>query len=122
MHVPKKQRKLLGFNLTGDLGPYTIYTSRRAGSVWFDKSPPLSPPSIHQIHQRNRFRIAAMNWRALAQGTRDDWNNAASRSQLYVHGYQLWTFWILRRDRPAIATVERQSNVTLLPEGEGPTL
>ncbi len=122
MQVSKDMRTFIGLNPTGDLGPFTIYTSRRAGSVWFIKAPPLSPPTIHQIHQRNRFRLAALAWKALPKETRHDWHNACRRAGLYLNGYNLWIYWILRRNRTAIATIERLSHVTLLPEGNGPTL
>lgn len=116
MQVPHRTRPLLGRNLTGDLGPFTIYTSRRAGTVWFLKSPPQKPPNLNQIHQRNRFRMAARAWKALTQETRDAWNLACRRSGLYVHGYNLWIFWQLRRLRPHLATIEHQSGIQLLPE------
>lgn len=115
MNVPPKTRKLVGFNLTGDLGPFTIYTSRRAGTVWFLKAPPTCPPTIHQVRNRNRFRLAAEAWKALPQETRDDWNLACRRAFLYIHGYNLWIWWQLLKDRTSLATIERQSRTTLLP-------
>ncbi|KKK92061.1 hypothetical protein LCGC14_2706680, partial [marine sediment metagenome] len=70
MHIPKTTKAWFGLSPTGDLGPYTIYTSRRAGSVWYAKAPPTCPPSVHQLRQRNRFRNAAFAWRRLSQEQR----------------------------------------------------
>lgn len=114
MALAPRNRYLIGFNATGDLGPFTIYTSRTKRTVWFRKSPPTSPPSIRQLHYRNRFRCAAAAWRALPQGDRDAWNLACQRAGLYLCGYALWLWWQIRRDRPALRTVERLSRVSLL--------
>ncbi len=115
MNIPKRTRTWIGMSPTGDLGPFTIYTSRRAGTVWFLKAPPTSPPTVHQLRQRNRFRLAAIAWRNLSQETRNDWNLAAVRAALTIHGYDLWIWWQLRRDRSTLATIERHSRIDLLP-------
>lgn len=114
MFVSPKGRAFLGFNPTGDLGPFTIYTSRRAGTVWFIKAPPLKPPSIRQIRQRDRFKLAAEAWRALPATKRATWNKAVKLTRLYLGGYQLFLHWQLKRDRSTIVTIERQSGLTLL--------
>ncbi len=106
----------MGFGQTGDLGPFTIYTTRRRRCVWFIKAPPLKPPSALQVYQRNRFRMAAKAWRKLTIVNRRAWRAAAATASLGVTGYNLFIFWQLRRDRAAIATIERRSNVTLIPD------
>lgn len=114
MALSPKHRYLIGFNATGDLGPFTIYTSRTHGTVWFLKPKGRKFWCFKRIHYQNRFKFAAKAWRTLPQGTRDAWNLACRRARLYLHGYALWTWWQLRRDRPAVRTIERQSRVTLL--------
>lgn len=114
MQIPHGVLNLLGFNATGDLGPLTAYTSRRHGTVWFLKAPPLEPPSLSQIWQRNRFRDAAEAWRNLTNDQRNRWHDACRRARLYLNGYTLWIVWQLLRDRATISTIERQSGVTLL--------
>ncbi len=104
----------MGWGQTGDLGPFTIYTTRRRRSVWFPKSPPLQPPSLLQIFQRNRFRMAAKAWRQIGRLQRQSWKSAAARAHLAVTGYNLFIYWQLRRDRSAIATIERRSGITLI--------
>ena len=113
MQVPRRTRPLLGFNLTGDLGPFTIYTSRRAGTVWFLKSPPKKPPTIHQIRQRNAFHLAARAWQTLPQEKRDDFNLAAARAHLHCSGYNLWIWWQLKRLTGPLSTIERHARTKL---------
>jgi hypothetical protein len=115
MALAPKNRYLIGFNPTGDLGPFTIYTSRRAGTVWFLKPRGKKFMCFRRTHYQNRFKFAGQAWRTLTQETRNAWNLACRRAYLYLHGYALWTWWQLRRDRPAIRTIERQSGVRLLP-------
>lgn len=107
--------RVLGWNTQGDLGPYTFYTSKRQGLVWFPKSPPKKPPSSDQVHQRNRFRAAAAAWRSLPQPQREAWELASKRAHLSCHGYNLFVYYQLRKDVAAIRTIERQTGVTLLP-------
>jgi len=114
MKLPYGTLKLLGFNPSGDLGPLTAYTSRRHGTVWFSKSPPMKPPSDHQIRQRDRFRFAALAWRSLDDQTRQRWHDAARLARLIVHGYTLFIYWQLVRDRAALRTIELQSGCTLI--------
>lgn len=102
-------------NPTGDLGGLTAYTSRRAGTVWFPKSPPLTPATPWQLIQRNHFRTIAWAWRSKTQTQRDDWNQAAIICKLRIHGYCLWVWWQHTRDRSALATIERQSGKSLAP-------
>lgn len=115
MHIPHGILKLIGLNPTGDLAGLTCYTSRRAGTVWFLKSPPLTPPSEWQRRQRNRFRLAAQAWKDLDHETRKQWALACRRAHLIVSGYNLFLWWNLRRKREQLRTIERQSGITLVP-------
>lgn len=114
MKIPHGTLRFLGFNATGDLGPLTAYTSRRAGTVWFPKSPPLKPPSDHQLRQMDRFRFAARAWKAEHESTRKNWHDAARRARLLVNGYTLFTWYQLTRNRAALRTIELQSGCTLI--------
>ena len=114
MWTPEHARGLLGLSQTGDLGPFTIYTSQRRKPVWFTKSPPQKPPSPNQVFQRSRFTTAAAAWQAMTQAARAAWALAARRAGLYVTGYNLWVWWQLKRDRTTLATIERNSGVTLI--------
>ena len=114
MKIPHHTLKFIGMNPTGDLGPLTAYTSVQHGTVWFLKSPPTKPPSVLQLHQRDRFRFAAQAWRALDEETRQTWHAACRACYLIVHGYTLFVYWQLTRQRATIRTIELQSGRTLL--------
>lgn len=107
--------RFLGFNTQGDLGPWTFYTDKRKGLVYFVKSPPLEPPSLLQTSVRNAVRLAAYTWRSLSGDQRADWMLAARRAHLQIHGYNLFVFWLLRHEDAAIHTIERLTGIDLIP-------
>lgn len=107
--------RFLGYNATGDLGPYTFYTSKRKGIVWFTKSPPLEPPSPLQVHQRNKFRLAGHCWRALIPEQRAAWLAAQDGANLAITGYNLFVYYITTGDLETIQTIQRLTNLNLLP-------
>lgn len=107
--------KYLGFNTQGDLGPWTFYTSKRKGLVFFTKSPPLEPPTLLQIHQRNKFRLAGYVWRTLPPDVQATWQAAAIAAALRITGYNLFVHWITKQDHEVIHTIERQSGINLIP-------
>jgi len=105
----------LGWNTQGDLGPWTFYTAKDKGLVWFPKSPPLKPPSYLQTVQRNRFRLAAQLWRSLTPAVRQDWMDAANKAHLWIHGYNLFVIAAVKPGLTSFPTIERQSGITLAP-------
>lgn len=107
--------KLLGFNTQGDLGPWTFYTSKRKGLVFFQKAPPTKPPSFLQVHQRNKFRLTAMLWRWLTPQQRKNWELVSKRLSLRITGYNLFTYYVVTGDEAAIETVQTQAGIDLLP-------
>lgn len=104
----------LGWNTQGDLGGWTFYTTRRGDLVFFPQAPPLNPPTPDQIWQRNKFKLVAKVWNALLATTREAWNTAAVSANLRIHGYNLFSYYQLTKDRPAIRTVERNTHIQLL--------
>lgn len=106
--------KLLGRRPTGDLGPYTIYTTRRGAMVIFPRSPPQKPPSTKQISQRQSFSAAADGWANLTAQLKLNWTTAAKRAHLNITGHNLYFWYVLIGDNATIKTVERQSGITLI--------
>jgi len=106
---------LLGFRPTGDLGPLTIYTSKRGKIVAYPKAPPTSPPTYYQTRIRNQFRLVASLWNQLEQAKRDQWNLAASRINAAIHGYGLFTYYQITHNLTPIRTIERQTHTSLVP-------
>lgn len=107
--------RFFGFNTQGDLGPYTFYTDKRKGLVFFLRAPPLQPPSKLQVTVRNNVRLAAMVWKAMDQSHRDRWELASKRAHLSITGYNLFTYWIIKHDNAAIRTIERLTKLKLIP-------
>lgn len=107
--------RILGWNVQGDLGPYTFYTNKRMGLVWFLKAPPKKPLTASQVHQINKFRIAASAWNALSAQQRDDWRRAAIRANLSITGYNFFIFYLTKGTDAYVQTVERQTAIPLLP-------
>jgi len=105
--------RMLGFRPTGDLGPLTIYTDKRGNIVAYPKAPPKEPPTYYQIRQRNRFRLIARLWNAMTAEQRDRWNTCANHSGAAIAGYTLFAWYQLKHDTAAIATLQRQTHVTL---------
>jgi hypothetical protein len=105
---------LAGFNVQGDIGPYTVYTSRRGKFVVFDKAPPLTSASYAQLVQRNRWRGAAKLWRELLPNERARWEEASKKLRLMLTGYNLYVYFSTTNDLPTIRTIERQSGLDLV--------
>lgn len=107
--------RFLGFNSSGDLGPWTFYTAKNQALVWYIKAPPLEPPSVLQESQRNAFRLAGYAWRTLSTQEQNKWETVSLQTHLSITGYNLFVFWILRREDAAIETLERLSGIRLIP-------
>jgi hypothetical protein len=105
----------LGFNAQGNLGPFTCYVGRHRKIVWYLTTPQKEPPSFYRDVQKRRLAAAAATWNRLTPEQRSNWSLACSSLRLRIHGYDLWTFWQLRHDRPTIATIERHAGLELIP-------
>jgi hypothetical protein len=104
----------LGWNMQGNLGPWTCYQNAHRKPVWYWTMPQLEPPSPARIHQKDLFRAAAMAWAALSSTTKAAWMAAARAAHLRIHGHNLFMYWWLKRDDAAVKTIERISGETLL--------
>ncbi len=104
-----------GWNTQGDFGPWTFYTDKRKGLVYFVKAPPLEPPSLLQTSVRNAVRLSAYTWRSLSAAQQRAWQTAATRAHLQITGFNLFTSWNIKKDDAAIHTIERLSGIKLIP-------
>lgn len=105
---------LAGFKIQGDFGPITTYTNTK-NKVFFPKIWLSDPTSELQKQHRDRIRSAARLWKLLCPCMRWRWEQATLRLRLHLNGYNLWTFWVMTGDSPKIHTIERNSQLTLLP-------
>lgn len=81
-----------GLYISGDVGPYTTYTSKRHRKVVYLRSPPLKPPTAAQIAQRARFTAVAADWRATSANDKAAWEQCTLRTSIPMTGYNLFTF------------------------------
>lgn len=111
-HLPLS---LLGLNVSGDLGPWTIYTDRYGKKIAFPISPPKEPPTNPQLWQRNRFRAAQALWSVLDDGAKASLEEACRRLSFAFTGQNLFISCLLRSDWTGYRTVAAQSGLVLPP-------
>lgn len=109
---PPALYQLLGLNPSGDIGPYTIYRSKRGKTVIFLRAPPKTPPSAWQIQQRARWTVIAHAWRYLPATVREAWLRAAPAAGLRVGGYNLYVWYQCTPDPAALATICRLAGIS----------
>jgi hypothetical protein len=102
-----------GLNIQGDWGPLTFYTATNKDLIAFLKAPPRCPETQNQRMIRDRFVRIGLSWADMTQPQRDQWEAITRRANLRVTGFNLFTYWQMRRDTPAIATLEAQTNIPL---------
>ncbi len=111
--------QFLGLLTNGDIGPYTMYTTRRNELVFFLKTWPKDPATYHQNLNRNRFRQAAARWRLLDQPTRDLWETLSKKANCVVTGYNLFVIYMLNKNQQCIRTLQTQTGIDVItPSGD----
>lgn len=103
----------MGMNIQGDVGGVTCYTNRKRKLVVYAKSPPKEPASYLQTRQRNHFRRVGALWTATPLDIQQLWNRLAERAHLRIAGYHLFSYYHLKNDRQAIATLMTQTGITV---------
>jgi hypothetical protein len=105
-----------GFYLSGDLGPYTVYTNKNRKKVVYDRAPPDKPPSLEQLAQRLRFTLVAQDWKLQSTADKATWEFVTLALSLPMTGYNLFTFAeIALNERPYLETIFRQAHNTTIP-------
>jgi hypothetical protein len=107
--------RMLGLYASGDLGPWTFYTSRRHAIVAFLRAPPKTPATYLQLRQRNRWRAAAEAWSLADSPTRQRWRDASRLANLRITPYNLWVWYQTTHDSAALSTIENQTGIELDP-------
>lgn len=106
---------LLGIWVSGDLGPWTIYTDRYHRVKWFLYSPPTKPPTQKQIAHRSRFVAAQAAWAALSDEEKATLETAVKRASLCLTGQNLYISACLTHRGDSYRTVGRQTRLNLPP-------
>lgn len=105
----------LGMYISGDVGGYTVYTTRRGKIVWYPASPALKPPSPLQQKQRLRFKLAQANWRLLSPALVATWEHLTKVLCLPLTGQNLFISLSLRPNNDALTSATRKAGVVLSP-------
>jgi hypothetical protein len=102
---------LLGFNLTGDIGPLTAYTTEAGRVVMFPRAPPLNPPTDAQQLQRDRFQNVALWWSECPTSYKRLCYQMCRRASLRITAYAFCTFCALCPGRGYWETVCEQTGL-----------
>lgn len=105
----------MGMHVAGDVGPLTIYTTKRGKIVAFPRSPPHKAPSPAQNTQRYRFRSAILNWKLLTDDQRAAYEQTTLRLSMCLTGLNLWIHVALVHDFSLLDTLHSQSGIYLTP-------
>lgn len=104
---------VLGMVVSGDLAGQTIYTDRFMNKVWFPQAPPKEPPTPMQIKQRARFTQAMADWHSQSAQVKADWEAITLKASLVMTGHNLWIRVSLRGEFELLATLQRQTGVSV---------
>ena len=80
----------LGFYPHGDLGNFTVYTTKRRKVVRFLRAPPTTPPSWLQRRVRNAWIAAAAEWSTMSGPQYTWWQQVAALNHLRITAYNLF--------------------------------
>lgn len=113
VQCPPLDPSLLGMHTSGDLGPLTIYQTKRGKIVAFPKAPPKCPPTPAQNTQRYRFRTAIANWKLLSDSQRLSYEQVTLRLSLCMTGLNLWIHVSIVHDFNLLDTLQHQTGIFL---------
>lgn len=99
----------LGFNTTGDLGPYTLYTRYNGALVYYARTPALNPASPAQQLQRAKWTAAAKGWHDSAAEVKHRWERITRATSAKLTGYNLFIYWATTEDAATVRTMARQA-------------
>lgn len=119
--IPPSLFQFLGVLTNGDYAELTFYTSSRGRLVFFPKTYPKDPATFHQTLYRDKWRHAAIRWRALDQDTRDTWKRLATAANLTISGYNLYIHYILGKGTGTVLTCQRNTGINVI-DATGPPI
>ncbi|NIS83042.1 MAG: hypothetical protein GTO14_23215 [Anaerolineales bacterium] len=104
---------ILGVTVKGDLAGHTVYTDRYNRKVFYVKAPPTTPPTPMQVCQRQRFTQAVECWNTLALEQKAEWERLSLTASLPMTGHNVFMHVALTGDFTTLATLERQTGITV---------
>jgi hypothetical protein len=103
---------LLGLQISGDVGPWTIYSDRFGKPIVFPRSPPKVPRSERQAAQRQRWRDCCDAWNALDQAERDAYETLSLRASMCMTGFNLFLKMSMNPDYSTWSLLFEQTGLT----------
>jgi hypothetical protein len=113
--ITRQHLALLGWNVQGDIGPFTCWRKPNHRTVWFLRAPPKVAPSWLQQHLRERWKTAAKMWLALPTATRAQWSVAAKRAHLRASGWNLFLSQQMKPLDTYLNALEKRTRTHLKP-------
>lgn len=107
----------LGFTVSGDVGPFTVYTDRFGKKVFYPKAPPDSPATDLQLAVRGRFIIAQAKYMELSPADKALWEQLVQRSNLCLTGQNLYIHVAMMHTFAMLDTLMQQTGITVDPPG-----
>jgi len=104
---------LIGMQVSGDVGDFSIYTDRFGRKVVYPKAPPEKPPTAAQTARREAFKAAQQSWSALSSEAKANLEEACRVLSMPLTGQNLWISAVMRQDTTAYRTVAAQSGIAL---------
>lgn len=106
---------LLGMRVSGDLGPYTLYTDRYLRKQFFYYTPPTKIPTPAQAAQRLRFKEAQAGWNALTSQEKENLEDACRAASLTLTGQNLYISASIKQMTESYEAVGQQTGIPLPP-------
>jgi hypothetical protein len=106
---------LWGLEVSGDIGPLSVYTDRFGKKVAYPKSPPKEPPSEKQIQQRARFRSAQVEYTGLTDPEKLAYEQLVQAASLCMTGQNLFIHVALRNTFGTLNTLQTQWGISVTP-------
>lgn len=104
---------LLGMEISGDLGDYTLWRTRRGKIVCYPRTVPGKPPSPPQQAHRLHFAESVRRWHQLTPQQKADYERMANASSLCMTGHNLWIRWTFAGSRAEAETLMRTAGVSV---------
>lgn len=104
---------LLGLTVSGDVGPFTVYTDRFGKKVFFPKAPPKSPASDLQLLVRSRFMLAQTEYMSLSDADKLAYENLVRATNLCMTGQNLFIHVAMMHTFTFLDTLQRQAGIAV---------
>jgi hypothetical protein len=103
----------IGLAISGDVGDFTMWRTRRGRLVMYPRTVPGKVPSIGQQNHRQHFRESLGRWRLLSPQQRAAYEDVSLRLSLPMTGHNLWIRWTFAGSLAEAQTLQRLAGVVL---------